>query len=448
MDTAMMTAVEAAEAIRAGGITSEELVTACLDRIDAREEQVGAWTYLDRDYALKQARDADAAVRAGDTPGPLNGIPVGIKDIFDTSDMPTENGTILDAGRQPEHDATAVALLRQAGAVILGKTVTTEFAYFAPGKTRNPLDPRRTPGGSSSGSAAAVAAGMVPLAMGSQTNGSVIRPASFCGVYGYKPTVGRISRHGAVPLSRTLDHVGVFARTIEDAALMAEQMMVFDDRDPGMERRGRPLLVDTIGRAPARRPRFAFVRTPVWDRADSDTQAAFTELAGGLGEHISDVPLPDVFDDAVEAQSFIMSTEMATGFDDHYRHHRDSLSPQLVEMIERGRAVRAVDYNRALLLIPRLNEALSEAFASYDAILSPATTGEAPVGLASTGDPIFCTIWTLCGTPAISLPLLTGREGMPLGVQLVAPRGADARLLQAARWLADRIGTRPLQTDT
>jgi len=441
MDTAIMTAVEAAEAVRTGTITSEELVTAFLDRTAAMEEQVGAWTYLDRDYALKQARDADAALREGSVPGPLHGIPVGIKDIFDTRDMPTENGSIVDAGRQPEHDATAVSLLRQAGAVILGKTVTTEYAYFAPGKTRNPRDPQRTPGGSSSGSAAAVAAGMVPLAIGSQTKGSVIRPASFCGVYGYKPTFGRISRYGAVALSRTLDHVGIFARTIEDVALMAEQLMVFDDRDPDMERRGRPPLVDTIGRSRARRPRLAFVRTPVWDQADSDTRTAFTGLADRLGDGITEVPLPGVFDDAVETLDLIMATEMATGFDDHYQHHRDGISPQLAEIIERGRAVRAVDYHRSLLLIPRLNEALQEAFASYDAILTPATTGEAPLGLESTGNPLFCAIWTLCGTPAISLPLMEGRQGMPLGVQLVAPRGADARLLQAARWLADHSDT-------
>lgn len=448
MDISMLTAVEAAQAIQAGNITSEELVGTCLARIDAMEEQVGAWTYLDRDYALKQAREADSALQKGKDPGPLHGVPVGIKDIFDTADMPTENGTPLHAGRHPEYDATAVSLLRQAGAVILGKTVTTEFAYFAPGKTRNPWDPGRTPGGSSSGSAAAVAAGMVPLAIGSQTNGSVIRPASYCGVYGYKPSFGRISRYRALELSRVLDHVGIFARSVEDVALMAEQLMAFDDRDPDMKRRGHIPLIDALRRDPGIPPRLAFVRTPVWDHADTDTQEAFTELAGRLGDQVTELVLPDMFSDAVERQAQIMSADMATRLDTQYRCHRDRLSPQLVDMIERGRKVLAVDYNRAILLIPILNEALAGAFASYDAILTPAATGEAPVGLESTGSPIFCSIWTLCGTPAISLPLLEGRQGMPLGVQLVGPRGNDARLLRTARWLVDRIGAPSFQKDS
>ncbi len=254
MDLVQMSVGQAAEVIRDGKISSEDLVSACLDQIAAVEERVGAWAHLDPEHALRQAQDVDLARREGKGVGPLQGIPVGVKDIFETKDMPTEDGTVLHAGRQPAEDATAVALLREAGAIIMGKTVTAELAVYAPGKTRNPHDPERTPGGSSSGSAAAVAAFMVPLAIGNQTNGSIIRPASYCGVYGYKPTHGLISRHGILQQSRALDQVGVFARTIEDAALIAEQLMAFDDRDPDMRPRARPKLGETVAEQPRSRP--------------------------------------------------------------------------------------------------------------------------------------------------------------------------------------------------
>jgi len=426
--------------MRAGEITSEELVRACLDHISGIEERIGAWTYLDPEHALKQAREADQVLQKGKGIGPLNGIPVGVKDIFDTRDMPTEDGTVLHAGRQPDADATAVALLREAGAIILGKTVTTELAVYAPGKTRNPHDPECTPGGSSSGSAAAVAAGMVPLSIGTQTNGSVIRPASFCGVYGYKPSYGRISRHLVLQQSRPLDQIGVFARTIEDAALIAEQLMVFDDRDPDTRLRARPKLVETLAGEPPFQPRLAFVKTPVWDQAEPDTKEAFAELVAHLGENAGETELPKIFDDAVEQHRTIMEADLARSFEREYTRGTDKLSAILREMIERGQKVLAVDYNRAVSRIPVLNRLLDNTFDWYDAILTPATTGEAPVGLESTGSPIFCTIWSLCGMPAITLPILQGAHGMPLGVQLVGPRGDDARLLRTARWLVNLAG--------
>lgn len=433
----LLSAVEAAAAMRAGEITSEELVRACLDHIAGTEERIGAWTYLDPEYALKQACEADQVLREGRGIGPLNGIPVGIKDIFDTRDMPTEDGTVLHAGRQPEADATAVALLRQAGAVILGKTVTTELAVYAPGKTRNPHDPECTPGGSSSGSAAAVAAGMVPLAIGTQTNGSVIRPASYCGVYGYKPTYGRISRHFVLQQSRPLDQIGVFARTIEDAALIAEQLMAFDERDPDTQLRARPKLVETLAEDPPVPPRLAFVKTPVWDQAETETKEAFAELITHLDENVVEVELPEIFNDAVEQHRRIMEADLARSFGPEYRRGKDKLSSILREMIERGQKVLAVDYNHAVSQIPILNHALDSTFEWVDAIVTPATTGEAPVGLESTGSPVFCTLWSLCGMPAITLPILQGSHGMPLGVQLVGPRNDDARLLRTARWLVN-----------
>jgi len=439
MDITLISATEASEAIRAGRMTSEELVGACLERIAAIEDRIGAWAHLDADHALKQACEADRIQRDGQTMGPLHGIPVGVKDIFDTKDMPTEDGTVLHAGRQPQEDATAVALLREAGAVILGKTVTTELAVYAPGKTRNPHDFERTPGGSSSGSAAAVAAGMVPLAIGTQTNGSVIRPASYCGVYGYKPSYGRISRHRVLQQSRPLDQVGVFARTIEDAALIAQQIMVFDDRDPDTRLRARPALIETVAEDPPVQPRLAFVKTPVWDQADSDTKEAFTELVTHLGEDIDEFKLPDDFNEAISQHRTIMEADLARSFEQEYASGKDKLSSILREMIERGQKVLAVDYNRALSRIPEFNRAFDNVFEWHDAILTPATTGVAPVGLESTGSPIFCTIWTLCGMPAITLPILQGSHGLPLGVQLVGSKGDDARLLRTARWLVSNL---------
>lgn len=440
MDLAHVSAAEAAEAIRAGKITSEELVQACLDRMAAEEERVGAWAYPDPDHALKQAREADLARREGKAWGPLHGIPVGVKDIFDTMDMPTEDGTVLHAGRQPTEDATAVARLREAGAVIMGKTVTTELAVYAPGKTRNPHDPQRTPGGSSSGSAAAVAAFMVPLAIGTQTNGSVLRPASYCGVYGYKPTHGLISRHRVLQQSRLLDHVGVFARTIEDTALVAEAMMGFDERDPDMRPRARPPLTQTVAEEPPVTPRLAFVKTPMWSQAEEDSQAAFAELVEHLGENVGEVELPATFEGAVAWHRTIMEADLARSFEREYAHGRDRLSAILREMLERGQKVLAVDYHRAVDRRAALSGFLHGTFEWYDAILTPATTGEAPLGLESTGSPIFCTIWTLCGMPAVSLPLMQGTHGMPIGVQLVGPKGGDARLLRTARWLARVVG--------
>src|SRR3989337_1996917 len=281
-----LSASEAARVIRDGLISSEQLVEACLTQISKITGQVQAWTFLDPDHALAQARAADEYRLSGQPTGALHGVPVGIKDIFDTADMPTENGSVLYAGRTPSRDATVVALLRAAGAVIMGKTVTTEFAFLAPAKTRNPHNAERTPGGSSSGSAAAVAAGMVPLALGSQTNGSVIRPAAFCGVLGFKPTHGLIPRHGMLALSRTLDHVGLFARTAEDLALLAGQLVGYDERDPDTRPRARIPFAEVAAEEPPLPPMFAFVKTPHWERADEETKEAFAELIEHLGDRV------------------------------------------------------------------------------------------------------------------------------------------------------------------
>jgi Asp-tRNA(Asn)/Glu-tRNA(Gln) amidotransferase A subunit family amidase len=441
-DLHLLSASEAARLIRDGVISSEQFVEACLARIREVDGQVQAWMFLDPDHALAQARAADAWRSEGRATGPLHGVPVGIKDIFDTADMPTENGSVLYAGRTPSRDAAVIAMLRAAGAVIMGKTVTTEFAYFSPGKTRNPHNPEHTPGGSSSGSAAAVAAGMVPLALGSQTNGSTIRPAAYCGVVGFKPTHGLISRHGILPLSRTLDHVGVFARSIDDIALLAAQLVGCDERDPDTRPRARIPFVEVAAEEPPLPPMFAFVKTPYWERVDEDTKEGFAELIEQLGEQVEEIEFLPSAIDAWELHRTIMEAEMAANLEREWDKGRDRLSEQLRAQLERGRNVRAIDYQRALSRIAPIHEGFIELFEQrYDAIVTPAAPGTAPKGLSSTGDPVFCTLWTLCGMPAISLPLLQSANQLPLGVQLVGPRDGDARLLRTARWLAAQVTT-------
>jgi Asp-tRNA(Asn)/Glu-tRNA(Gln) amidotransferase A subunit family amidase len=432
---------QAAEDIREGRISSAELVADCLKRIDEVDSKVQAWAFLDRDYAMQQAEAADLHRKQGKALGPLHGVPIGIKDIFDTGDMPTELGSPLWAGRKPRRDAAIVARLRAAGAVIMGKTVTTEYAYRHPGKTTNPHDARRTPGGSSSGSAAAVAAHMVPGAVGSQTNGSVIRPAAFCGVVGFKPTHGLIPRSGGLLLSRTLDHVGVFARAVVDVALLAETLAGVDEEDPDTRPVARPPLAVVAASEPPLPPRLAFVRSPVWAHAEPVTREAFGELVEALGEAVAAVELDARFARVVEMHRTIMEVEMAHNLQRDYEKGGDRLSAGLRMLIERGRGHPAVDYTAAVASIRSLNGALDPVFDEFDAIMTPAAPGEAPHGLETTGDPIFCTLWTYLGTPAVTLPLLRSAAGMPLGVQLVGRRDGDARLLRTARRLVETLGS-------
>jgi Asp-tRNA(Asn)/Glu-tRNA(Gln) amidotransferase A subunit family amidase len=317
--------------------------------------------------------------------------------------------------------------------------VTTELAVYHPGKTRNPHDPERTPGGSSSGSAAAVAAAMVPLAIGSQTNGSVIRPASYCGVFGFKPSHGLISRFGVLAQSRPLDHIGVFARTVEDLALIAEPLSGFDARDPDTRLEAPPRLFEVARQEWALPPDLALVKSPVWDQAEDDLKAAFAELAEALGPRITEIDLPEAFKAAHGLHGMIMAVDLARSFAAEYERGRDQLSARLRGIIEDGRRALAIDYAQALGLVPALRDSLDPLFARYDMIVTPATTGQPPRGLESTGSPAFCTIWTLLGLPAVTLPLLTGAEGMPIGVQLVGRFGDDARVLRTARWLVTTI---------
>ncbi len=433
-----LTAVEAADKIANGDISSEEYTGVFVDRIAELDDKVHAFVHHDPEDALRQARALDEHRRNGLSIGPLHGIPVAIKDIFDTADYKTECGSPLLKGRQPFKDATAVARLREAGAVIIGKTVTTEFAYFTPGATRNPHDLTRTPGGSSSGSAAAVAAGMAPLAIGSQTNGSMIRPASFCGIYGVKPSHGLISRHGVLTLSRSLDHVGAFARSLADTALILETLAGYDPNDPDTRMVAAPGFREMVNAEPPMAPRFAFVRTPIWDKADADARAAFESLAVSLGEHAVVVDLPEAYAAAWDDLRVIMNVEMAHNLNPALERGGDVLSQVLRDLMADGRAVTAMRYLGARANARGYAAGIGDMFGEYDAILTPATVGVAPKGDA-TGNPMFCSLWTLTGLPALSLPLLKGEGGMPLGVQLVGASGDDARLLRNANWLIEKL---------
>ena len=435
-----LTATEAAGKIARGDISSEEYTRALIAQVDSIEDKVGAFQHLDRDHALAQAKERDAYRANGNALGPLHGVPVGIKDCIDTSDYPAENGSALFAGRRPYKDATVVTKLRAAGAVIFGKTVTTEFAFYHPGKTKNPHDLERTPGGSSSGSAASVAAGMLPLAIGTQTNGSIIRPAAFCGVFGMKPSHGLVSRAGVLSHSRTLDHVGPFARSLDDIGLILDAMAGYDESDPDTKPYAVPDFHSGVKQKVPLTPRLAYVRTPVWDKADKATAEAFEELAESLGEIVQRVELhAPIYGHAWDDLRAIMSADMAHSHGKIVGRGGDTASQTLRDFIADGRKVSATRYLEAISQAKQYTHALSDFFDHYDAILTPASAGVAPKGLGATGDPAFCSLWTLTGLPAISLPLLQGEGGLPLGVQLVGPMGRDARLLRTAKWLLNHL---------
>ncbi len=434
-----LTAAEARRQIAEGRLTSVDLVRACLDRIMETDESVGAWVYVDAVGALEQAEALDDIRRRGNAIGSLHGVPVGLKDIFDVSGLPTECGTPARKGHVAEMDCAVAASLRDAGAIILGKTVTTEFAFLNPAHTSNPHNPVHTPGGSSSGSAAAVAAGHVPLAIGTQTNGSVIRPASFCGIFGYKPTRGMISRTGVLQTSVTLDQVGVFARTLEDASLLADALGRYDPLDVASFARPRPVAISGVNAEPPVEPNLVWIDMPYHDRMSDDARAGFDEIIEALGERIDRVEAPSSLVDLVLHQQVVHEYEIARHLACDFEHHWDVISQKLRSVVERGRGYSDAQYAQSLSMVGGAENFFANFFRDYDAVLAPASAGEAPLKIDGTGDPVFCTVWTVAGLPCVNLPLLSGSTGLPIGVQLIGSAERDDRLMRTAHWMMNAL---------
>lgn len=409
-----LSALEIARRIDAGVLTAEAALAEQRERIAALEPDVMAFVAPDLDRMLSTVGAA----------GPLQGLAIGVKDIIDTADWPTGMGSILYEGHQPRADAPVVARARSAGATVAGKTVTTEFAFFSPGPTRNPHHLAHTPGGSSSGSAAAVAAGMIPMALGTQTGGSVIRPAAFCGVAGYKPSFKLVPTVGMKTFSWSLDTIGFFANSVADVAFVAEAIT------------GRPLKVEGKGGS----PRLALVRTHLWAEADHDMRDAVeraARMAQAAGATVVDVSLAGVFADAFAAHQIIQDYEAAWSLAYEHAHHSQHLSPILRDTLEAGRAIDPDTYDRARHVAHRARKTAYDLFDGFDAVLAPSAPGAAPEGLGSTGSSIFNRLWTLLGTPCVNVPGLVNGGGLPLGVQIVAPFGEDARALAVAALLED-----------
>jgi amidase len=418
-----LSAAAAIARLGSGTLTAEALMHACLDRAAERAD-VKAWIWLDAEQALAQARTADRAHR----PGLLAGLPIGVKDVIDTADMPTEHGSPIYRGNRPFADAACVALVRMAGGTIMGKTVTTEFANRFPGATVHPHNPAHTPGGSSSGSAAAVADFQVPAAFGTQTGGSTIRPAAFCGIVGYKPSFGEFARGGIKLQCHNLDTLGILCREVADlpplrAALLAAPL--------------RPL--DSVSAA----PRVGLCRTPAWERADAATQALIERTASRLasaGARVAEISFAAPFADIVEHHRRIFNFEAARNYAYEYEQHNELVSRVLRDtVLTPGRELPLAAYVEAIETAEAFRRHLDDIFADVDVLLTPSAAGEAPEGLGSTGDPSFNSIWTLAWTPCVTLPAGTGPKGLPLGIQLVGPRFGDEALFDAAAWVETRL---------
>ena len=411
---------EMAAGVRERRFDAAALMRECLDRVAEREPAVQAWEHLDADAAMRRAEATDR-----DAQGPLQGVPLAIKDIIDVAAMPTRYGSPIFSSSAPAAaSAECVQALQAAGAIVIGKSVTTEFAYYSPGKTRNPWNGAHTPGGSSMGSAAAVACGMAAGALGTQTNGSVIRPAAFCGVVGFKPSFGTVSNHGTLDPWPTLDHTGVFARHVGDAALLASVI-------------ARHGAVAPTVLMPSRALKLALVRSPVWPLADRAQQESLEKSAAKLrhaGAAVEELILPPEYDQAHAVHRVIMAYEGARHFRALQERHRDLMSAKLNELLDEGAALGEKDYAEALAAAHKLQKGFGAVVGDFDALITPPAAGEAPATLAETGTPAFCTIWTLLGAPAITIPVALGPTGLPLGLQIVGVRGADDRTLGAAAW--------------
>lgn len=430
-----LTIAQAAEAIAAGKLTAGQLVDACLQRIDSVEDKIRAWAWVDHKGATLAAHQLDDELRQGKRRGPLHGIPMGIKDIFYTAGVPTQAGAKVCANFVPYYDATAVARLKAAGAIILGKTHTTEFAYFDPAPTRNPWNRDHTPGGSSSGSGAGVAAGMCLAALGSQTVGSTLRPAAFNGIVGFKPHYGRISTYGVIPLAWTLDHVGILARSVEDAAIVFQSIAGHDSSDHHSLTQTVPDCLSKLEGKKA--PRLGLVKQYFYDNADEEMRQEterVVELLRQAGAKVREIAVPTSFGDIYANGRTIMAVEAAAYHEQKFAERRSAFGTHLQKLLDDGLYTSSTDYARALEKRLQHYADIQSMFEGVDALLTPATPGAAPYSLAATGNPVMQAPWTITGVPSVAIPTGLNKDGLPLGVQLVSAPLAEARLLAAARW--------------
>lgn len=439
-----LTAIEVRDHLISGQETVASFTAKLGQFVDAADASVHAFAHREDRVVAMQADCLHSDRLSGHLPGPLFGVPVAIKDIMDTLDFPTEYGSVIHQGRYSVTDATVVSRLRAAGAVIFGKTVSTEFATTEPGPTCNPHNPAHTPGGSSSGSAAAVAAGMVPVALGTQTNGSVIRPASFCGVYAYKPSRGMVPRTGVLEQSPSLDEVGVFARNLADIAQVAEVLVGDDGHDTATKGQAPRRFVDVARSEPPLPPKFCFMKTPWWDQVEPEAREAYEAFVEHLGDNVVYLDLPEIVRNVAPWLATVNDAELAFCLQKEWHNNRARLSSPLLARIETAMQIPVNDYLAAKDRMSHVMSAFDEYFASYDAILCPAALGTAPSGLQSTGNPIMQTTWSFAGLPCLNLPLLTLSSGLPLGVQAVGAFRNDARLIRSSQWLVSEFIKRNL----
>jgi len=435
IDFTSLSAIELVKKLRTGDISSVDLCKAYIKRIDKYEKDVKAWAFFDKKVLLEKAEEADDYRKSGKPTGVLHGLPVAVKDIVGTLDMPTECGTVFRKKMSSSQDAEVVNLLKTAGAIVMGKTETAELAYIHPGKTRNPHDYKRTPGGSSSGSAAAVAAHMTHLSIGSQTGGSIIRPASYCGVVGYKPSYGLISRSGVLKTSEKLDTMGVFGKTVEDVALLAKTLIKKDLYDPATIHFAADDMLEVCRKGPIFEPKFIFYKTDKWKNIDKESQKAFEFLIKNFKKNIEVFDTPSYFKDIPRYHQIIHETDLANNFQVYYKKDKNKLSKEMRDAIGRGMKYSAKEYTDAIDFMKQSYESYKEVFEDYHGVITPSSSGVADKGLTSTGSADFQKIWTYLGLPTISLPLLTGENNLPLGVQLVGDKLDDLRFLGTANWL-------------
>ena len=426
---------ELVEKIKDAQITSVELCQIYIDRINKFEKDIKAWAHFDKKLLLEKAAEADEHRRLGKPLGPLHGIPVAVKDIVGTLDMPTECGTVIRKGKSYSQNAEIIELLISAGAIVMGKTATAELAYLGPAKTTNPHDYSRTPGGSSSGSAASVASFMAPLSVGSQTGGSIIRPASYCGVVGYKPTYGLISRNGVLKTSEKLDHVGVFGRSVEDVALLAKTLIKKDKLDTASVHYSAENMLNETKKGPLFEPKFIFYKTDYWKLVEKKSRESFEYFIKSFKKNIEVFDTPSYFKDIHKYHQIIYDTDLANNFSLYFKKYKKKLSKIMQDAIIRGNKHSAKDYAEAVDFMKRSYESYEEVFEDYHGVLSPSSPGVAPKSLKTTGTAEFNKVWSYLGTPCISLPLLQGENDLPLGVQLIGAKYDDQRFLGVANWL-------------